>query len=453
MPARHLDLPTLELFATSRLDRSRMIEAGRHLFACERCRTRLGREVTGGAELVQRLSSKWPDSRAEKYEGVFERIQVQVARRILIAQQEQVLANALADELEAQPPEAHASLLRADQRLQNAVLVDVLLERSRSLWGEDAERAERLARLGLDVADHLDPARYGQALVYDLKARSWAFIGNALKLRSDLREAEYALARAESLLQEGSYEPLERALFLEIKASLLRAQRRLGEALDMIHQSIALYRRVRDSHLEGRALVCEAMILALTGEQEQAIATYFRALERIDPERDPHLAYATRHNLMADLVEAGRVEEALPLLPEVRRSAAEVGHHGDHLRLTWLEGLVDLARGIYPEAEVKLRQARSKYVENDDGFLAALVSLDLAKLYLEQGRTADTRRRAAEMKPIFLAKNISREAIAALLVFQHAAEQEAASVMMVQDVARRILRVQGQVQREPERPA
>jgi len=47
----------------------------------------------------------------------------------------------------------------------------------------------------------------------------------------------------------------------------------------------------------------------------------------------------------------------------------------------------------------------------------AMVSLDLAVLYLRQGRTADARRIAEEMRPIFEAQDVPPKELAALALF------------------------------------
>lgn len=452
MPARHLDLPTLERFVATRLDRERMIEAGRHLYVCKACRTRLSHEVLGGAELLQRLQRKWPGSDEDQYDTMFERVQAKASERAHAARREQVSAAALANELEARPPETWAALVREDRRFHNATLVDLLLERSRGQWGEDAGRAEELALLALGLAACLDGRIYGQGLLCDLKARAWAFAGNARRVRADLAGAEAAFAEAEALLDQGSCELLERALFLDLKASLLRSQRRFAEALEAIRHVANIYRRLCDPHLEGRALVSEAMILGYAGQPQEAIRMYFRAVARLDPRRDLHLAFLARHNLLSDLVEVGKAQEALDLLPEVQRVGREIGRPQDQIRLGWVEGLIQRELGGHEEAASKLLAAREAYIQHEDGFRAALVSLDLAKLYIAQGRTAETRRLAAEMQPIFVAKNIQREAIAALLVFQRAAEQEAATTLMVDKVVKVIQYAQAHP-KPAERPA
>ena len=64
----------------------------------------------------------------------------------------------------------------------------------------------------------------------------------------------------------------------------------------------------------------------------------------------------------------------------------------------------------------------------------ALVSLELSAVYARQGRTADVKRLAAEMLPIFQSCEVHREALAALIVFQKAAEMEQLSVGLVEEV-------------------
>jgi hypothetical protein len=69
------------------------------------------------------------------------------------------------------------------------------------------------------------------------------------------------------------------------------------------------------------------------------------------------------------------------------------------------------------------------------GYDAALVSLDLALLYAREGETAALKRLALELMPVFTSREIHREATAALLVFQHACEEERASADLVRHLA------------------
>jgi hypothetical protein len=66
---------------------------------------------------------------------------------------------------------------------------------------------------------------------------------------------------------------------------------------------------------------------------------------------------------------------------------------------------------------------------------AALASFELAVLYMEQGRTAEVQVLARELAPVFESQRVSREALATLVLFREAVEQETLTLEM----ARRLL--------------
>ena len=96
-----------------------------------------------------------------------------------------------------------------------------------------------------------------------------------------------------------------------------------------------------------------------------------------------------------------------------------------------------------------MEQAESLFLAARDGFVAegvpydtALVSLEFAILYAEQGRMADLKRLAAEMVPIFSSLHIHREALAALAYLKQAVETERVSLALVNGVAAYLRRAQ-----------
>ena len=77
---------------------------------------------------------------------------------------------------------------------------------------------------------------------------------------------------------------------------------------------------------------------------------------------------------------------------------------------------------------------------------AALVSLELSALYLEQGRTAEVRTLASEMAWVFKAQGVHREALAALGLFCQAAKADNLSV----ELARRLVSYLGRARHDQE---
>jgi hypothetical protein len=67
-----------------------------------------------------------------------------------------------------------------------------------------------------------------------------------------------------------------------------------------------------------------------------------------------------------------------------------------------------------------------------------MASLDLALLYLKEGRTADVLPLAEEMAALFEARDVHREALAAVLLFQEAAERDEVTTGMVRELAARL---------------
>jgi hypothetical protein len=58
------------------------------------------------------------------------------------------------------------------------------------------------------------------------------------------------------------------------------------------------------------------------------------------------------------------------------------------------------------------------------GYDAALVSLDLAIVYAHQHRLDELKQLALEIVPVFESRDVHREAIAALVMFQQACQEE-----------------------------
>jgi tetratricopeptide (TPR) repeat protein len=154
------------------------------------------------------------------------------------------------------------------------------------------------------------------------------------------------------------------------------------------------------------------------GDYARAAEVTRQAVEIFPADHDPRFVLSTRHNLMLYLCEAG----------DHAAAAAELREHGDlyrqfpdawtQLRLGWLEGKIAAGMGDAAAAEEHFLAVRDGFLREGAGYDAALVCLDLALLYARQGRTAELRRMAEEMVPVFAAEDVHREAIAALLLFQ-----------------------------------
>jgi hypothetical protein len=73
-------------------------------------------------------------------------------------------------------------------------------------------------------------------------------------------------------------------------------------------------------------------------------------------------------------------------------------------------------------------------------YSAALADLEIAVLLLAEGRSAEVKAMARELVAAFESRNIHREALAALRLFQEAAEREEATAELARQVLRYLFR-------------
>jgi len=287
----------------------------------------------------------------------------------------------------------------------------------------------------LELLDVIKPDLMGSEILDDLRGRAWAYRGNFRRIRGDYREAWEALRTAERFIASGSGDLLEKARLYGLQATLCRAQVRVDEARELIQKAISIYVATDERHLAGRTMVTQALLLYGEGRAKEAIQVLKESLRLIEPERDPHLIMVAHQNLMTYLAGLGRYEEAQAMLPRVRRRTGEIGSRFDLLRLRWLEGKIQLGLGHESRAEAAFLEVRRGFAELEVGYDVAAVSLELAALYLRQGRAAEIKQLAVEMVPIFESRDVHQEAIAALMLFKRAVEMETLTARIVQEVS------------------
>jgi hypothetical protein len=71
-----------------------------------------------------------------------------------------------------------------------------------------------------------------------------------------------------------------------------------------------------------------------------------------------------------------------------------------------------------------------------------MVSLDLAAVWLRQGRTAEIKELVDEMVAVFRSRNIQREAIGALLMLRTALRKDQATAALLQAVSTELRRLE-----------
>ena len=318
---------------------------------------------------------------------------------------------------------------------------ETLVEAARDLRHDDPTTMLRLAQLAVGIAESLDP-EHGSRGVRDLQARAWAEVGNAHRVLGHLRRAEDSFIRAFSRAAEGTYDPMLFAGLTDLTASLLRAQRRFREAGVLLDLAGRIYLEYEDPHLAGRTMISKAMVLDYANRSSEAARLLRQGLSLIDGAREPMLLLAGLQHYIKLALDEGDFARASRMLTESQNFYDEQAQVLDMLRRRTLEGRAAAGLGDPAAAERAFQEARGGFARQGLPYDVALASLDLAALWLRQGRTAKVRRLVEEMLAIFRAHGIRREAIATLLVLRRAVDRERATERLVRAAAARLRRVE-----------
>lgn len=330
-------------------------------------------------------------------------------------------------------------LAAVEPGLKSWAFVKLVGEESVRAAADDAKRARDLADVALWLAEQVEGEDGPRSRIC-----AWAWAGNARRVGSDHDGAEDAFARSAQLRQEeetGGRPALpERWRLFDLEASLRIDLRQYPEALHLLDQ--ATLEAPLSGVMRARFLNQKARILELLEDPEGAIGVLRQAEVLAGLEADPHLLRGLRFNLMKNLTAAGRAAEAEAMLSDLRALTAQIGNGLDTVRLRWLEGAIDAGLGRIDQAIEALSWVRAAFAKDGIRYDEALASLELAGLYLEQGRTADVKRLVVTMAPVFQAKGVHEEAKKALALFRRAVEMETVTVELVRRVVVYLRRAQ-----------
>ena len=319
---------------------------------------------------------------------------------------------------------------------RNWALAKLLCEESERAAADDPQEALDLADLALLIAGQAEGRNPWRSR---LSGYAWAYKGNALRVAGHLSKASAAFTQCWRLWSsgaglEGAHLP-EWTLF-SLEASLRRGEGRHSEALKLLAR--AEEAAGGDSRTLASILLKKEFVYEQMGDLEGALATLAEAAPHIEASGDMRLLFALRFETAKALCGLSRYGEAAALLPRIEELARRLGNEMDLLRGAWLTARIQAGQGHREEAMLGLERVRRELTAREIPFDAALAALELAVLYLEEGRTAEVKELAREMAEIFKAQGIAREALAALTLFVEAAQKETATVELVRRVIRKV---------------
>jgi transcriptional regulator with XRE-family HTH domain len=310
-------------------------------------------------------------------------------------------------------------LIEGAPSYQDWLLAVRICRESENAAADKPDEALRLAELVLFVVRHVPGT---DAWRMRLEGFCTAFVANARKAANEVPLAAQTFARALRLWHDGKDEEglLSEAYFLDLEASLRREQRLFPQALELHDKA----RKLARPDEVGIILLNKAATLQDAGQHDKALQTLEEAVQAIDGERQPRLRCVLLFNQAANLLRLERTAEAAPIVAEVRLLAEKLGYELDLVKTVWLQANLDAGLGRREQALEGLEKVRRDFEERTLPYDYALASLDAALLYREEGRWSEIKLLAREILKIFQAQGVQREAVAAVILFQEAAEQE-----------------------------
>ncbi|HEX7180893.1 MAG TPA: hypothetical protein VF756_03565 [Thermoanaerobaculia bacterium] len=319
--------------------------------------------------------------------------------------------------------------VRDDREFQSWSLCELVCDRSVEAASQNLERAASLARLAEAIAKEV---RGPEPWLNCLRGYAAAHAANIVRVLGELKAARVTLNQAQRLYESGS-DParvLDPGRLLHIEGALCRDERRFDEAVDRLDQAAAV------SRSREAVLITKGFTLEVMGDYKRAVETLREAEPLVERKGDRRLRNILHCNLGFNLCHVHRYAEAAELAEQVREIAMEMGDEIGALRATWLDGRVAAGTGRNQEAKALLEQARQAFAARQMWADAALALLEEAGLLLDEGRTAEVKELSRELTVVLDSKGVHREALAALRLFQEAAERESATA----ELARRVLR-------------
>lgn len=293
-------------------------------------------------------------------------------------------ARSRAEELLRLDPEQQLAWIRSEaDRLAGPLLAEVLIEEGRRRtpgYPHDGYTLTRLARLVLQHA----PASLHSAKLY---ARALAYMANAVRVTGDLPRADQILGDARFFLRsQAGGDRLVRAELDKLEGSLRRDQDRPREAVAVLLRAQMVYR------LEGLDSDTAATLLLLCRAHEdlEELDRAFQLLDEADKllgaSPAPRLRFASVLHRACLLHKSGSTKRALDVLIDNAEHLARDADPVDCLRWSWRQGLVSGTLGDFDEKEQGLLRVIDGFASRRMIHDIAWAQLDLAGLYIEQGR-------------------------------------------------------------------
>ena len=420
---KHPSRKDLDRFLQSALPPARRRLVTRHLMGCETCFA----YVSPSLEVMlapEKVDTEKPIETGDLYDAPLDRAYRKALDRTgIVREQRKRAASVIADLVQGRRKFRDLSEEEHDA-IQGVSKVDLLLEEAKALRHDEPAKMIEAADLAKRAAMRLDPRIYGPHIVADTRARALAELANAYRTANQPARAEAVMQEALRYLERGSGDLHLAARISELAASLACDQRHFPEAHELIDRALVIHRQFGDLHMVGRALITKSHYLSCEGEAADALVHVTEGFTLLDLKRDPGLGAAALQNAILYAVDAGHLKKAQQHLWNAQAHGLLPDGEVNRIKLRATAGEIFAGLGQLDRAETAFRTAKEELEDLGLVYVAGITGIDLAAVWMRQGRKEEVKELAETLAEDFLKLNVKREALAAVLMLREACRKD-----------------------------
>ncbi|MCP3959940.1 MAG: hypothetical protein GY719_19010 [bacterium] len=282
----------------------------------------------------------------------------------------------------------------------------------------------------------------GQRIHRELRVRSNAVYGGALRGAGTLDEAEAAFQTALQICEREDVPTLEESNLHHRLAVLRITQRKFDEAFELCRGAIKTYRTQRHDEYLGEALVIQGIAFSQSSQFAEAILHFGEALQ-LTKNKNTRTYHSAIHCLALAFTKTdddGAVKSALRWIREAKRRLRNHRRSLPKHKLTWIEGMIYVKVCLERHGERLFWRAREGFLDVGAPFELALVGLSLSEVLCRQERWGDLKELAADTFGRFRLLSADTESIAVLSLWMDAVRAQKLEDQVIADVRQKLER-------------
>lgn len=289
-------------------------------------------------------------------------------------------------ELLASPREAWTPTLHAHPQWRTAGMVRKLIDASYRAIETAPPEALEITALATEIAEGLQPARYGESTVSRLRGHAWRERAYALYFTGSYNEAVWAVERSRTAFAQCGYSEFDDARSAVVFALICASQERFGEGLAAVRSATETFVRFDARAKTVAARRTEAGTLRMLHRHGEALSIY-RSLETESLSGEERAGLW--QNIAACYHDLGNFDAAVRYFTAAIEIATKLGMLTYIAKARWEFGLVLLAQGRVTQALDLLRDVRHELATSSMAHDVAEITIDIAQALVITGRMSE----------------------------------------------------------------